>query len=145
MFLIHHRGKARAHCAKRNYCCTLCGLFLYCNKISQKCLLSFLMQRHGNQRLVIMQHTVPDLCQLSEFDNLRWQGESEETTFLSISDVALTCSSIAQFNMDIIKLVTVYSFVWSFSFIVWQKNNGLITQTKICSCQRSRLLLPCSS
>lgn len=45
----------------------------------------------------------PDLCQLSEFDNLNWQGKLEETTFLSINDVALTRSSVTQFNMDIIK------------------------------------------
>lgn len=84
----------------------------------------------------------PDLCQLSEFDNPSWQGELEETTFLSINYVALTCSSIAQFNMDIIKLemswCTVYSFLWSFGFIVWQNNNGLISKTKIWFCQRTR-------
>ncbi len=74
----------------------------------------------------------PDLCQLSEFDNLRWHGELEETTFLSINYVALTCSSIPQFNMDIIKSwSTVCSFLWCFSFIVWQNNNGLITKTKV--------------
>lgn len=44
----------------------------------------------------------PDPCQLSDFDNLGWQGKLEETTFLSINYVALTCSSIAQFSMDII-------------------------------------------
>lgn len=91
------------HCAKHNYCCTLCGLFLHCNKISQKCFLSFLMQLYGNQWMAIMRNTVPDPCQLSEFDNLSWQGELEETRFLSVNYVAPTCSSSAQFYMDIIK------------------------------------------
>lgn len=61
------------------------------------------MQRHGNHVDGHNATHCPDQCQLSEFDNPSWQSELEETTFLSINCVALTCSSIARFNMDIIK------------------------------------------
>lgn len=58
----------------------------------------------------------PDLCQLSEFDNLSWQGKLEETTFLSINDVALTRSSVTRFNMDIIKPTMSWCTVLPFLF-----------------------------
>lgn len=90
---------------ERNYCCTLCGPFLYPNKISQKCFFFLSFPNAALWKAADGRNAArcPDLCQLSEFDNLNWQGKLEETTFLSINDVALTRSSVTQFNMDVIK------------------------------------------
>lgn len=127
MALIHHWGSARAHCAKRNYCCTLCGLFLYCNKISQKCFLSFLMQLRGNQWTVIMQHSVP-IC--ASCQSLTTLGGKANWRKLHFFQGIMWLWPAHPFNMDVIMAwCTVYSFLRCFSFIVWHNNNGLISET----------------